>query len=191
MPRVESQMIDLATPAPMFTLPDASGALHSLSDAADAKAILVVFLCNHCPFVKHLADALSAMAREFQPAGLATFGIMPNDIETHPDDGPVHMLEEAAARNYPFPYLLDQDQAVAKAYRAMCTPDFYLFDAEHLLVYRGQFDDSRPDAGVANGADLRAAIEATLSGSTPSADQRPSLGCNIKWIPGAEPAYCS
>jgi peroxiredoxin len=184
MPRVESQMIELGTVAPAFCLPDGNGAMAALDDAKDAKAILVAFICNHCPFVKHIADPLASMARDFLDQGLATFGIMSNDIVNYPDDGPKEMVREAAARGYEFPYLLDEDQSVARAYQAMCTPDFYLFGADHTLVYRGQFDGSRPGDGEATGKDLREAIERTLRGEhLDEATQRPSLGCNIKWIP--------
>lgn len=184
MPRVESQMIALGTLAPAFRLPDGTGSMVALEDAIDAKAILVAFICNHCPFVKHLADPLASMAKEFAGQGLATFGIMSNDIVNYPDDGPEEMVREAAARGYEFPYLLDEDQSVAKAYQAMCTPDFYLFGEDKKLVYRGQFDDSRPGDGEATGKSLREAIERTLKGeSVDEAGQRPSLGCNIKWIP--------
>lgn len=189
MPRVESQMIELGTIAPSFELSDGLGRTYSLDDAQDAKAILVAFICNHCPFVKHLAGEFSTLASEYAQEGLATFAIMPNDITTHPADSPEAMMEEAALRGYEFPYVFDEDQSVAKAYRAMCTPDFYLFDGDRKLVYRGQFDDSRPEMGVATGKDLRDAVIAVLDGKTPTEEQQPSLGCNIKWIPGREPDY--
>ena len=189
MPRVASQMVELGTPAPDFSLPDPTGAMHALSDAADSKAVLIVFLCNHCPFVKHLADELAAMTSKYASDGLVTFGIMPNDIESHPDDGPEHMAAEATSRGYTFPYLYDKDQSVAKAFKAMCTPDFFLYGPDRTLVYRGQFDDSRPDNGTATGDDLDAAIEAVIYGDPVPAEQMPSLGCNIKWRPGNEPDY--
>ena len=191
MPRVLSQMVELGTPAPSFTLPDSNGTMHSLDDAAEAKAILVVFMCNHCPFVKHLADELAAMTTKYSAEGLKTFGIMSNDIESHPEDGPEKMAAEVTSRGYTFPYLFDADQEVAKAYKAMCTPDFFLYGPDRILAYRGQFDDSRPDNGSATGDDLDAAIEAILFGDPVPAEQMPSLGCNIKWRPGNEPDYVS
>jgi len=183
-------MLALGTPAPDFDLPDYDGRRHSLAEFAAAPALLVVFICNHCPFVRHLRREFAALAREFQPRGLAVVAINSNDIAARPEDGPDGMRAEASELGYVFPYLLDESQDVAKAYRAACTPDFFLFDATRRLVYRGQFDDSRPgnDRPV-TGADLRAAIEATLAGGTPGPDQRPSLGCNIKWRAGNEPAY--
>lgn len=189
MPRVLSQMVALGTPAPSFSLPDPEGKLHSLDDAADAKAVLVVFLCNHCPFVKHLADELAAITSRYAPQGLATFGIMSNDVASHPDDAPEKMSAEAQARGYSFPYLFDADQEVAKSFKAMCTPDFFLYGTDRTLVYRGQFDDSRPDSGTATGDDLDAAIEAIIYGDPVPAEQMPSTGCNIKWREGNEPDY--
>lgn len=184
-------MVELGTPAPSFSLPDPEGRMHSLDDAAGAKAILVVFLCNHCPFVKHVADELSAMTRKYAAEGLVTFGIMSNDITNHPDDSPEKMASEAQARGYTFPYLHDANQEVAKAFKAMCTPDFFLYGPDRTLIYRGQFDDSRPDSGNATGDDLDAAIEAALFGDPVPAEQMPSMGCNIKWLPGNEPDYAS
>ena len=191
MPRVLSQMVELGTPAPSFSLPDPEGRMHSLDDAANAKAILVVFLCNHCPFVKHVADELAAMTRKYAAEGLVTFGIMSNDITNHPDDSPEKMASEAQARGYTFPYLHDSNQEVAKAFKAMCTPDFFLYGPDRTLIYRGQFDDSRPDSGNATGDDLDAAIEAAIFGDPVPAEQMPSMGCNIKWLPGNEPDYAS
>ena len=164
--------------------------MHSLDEAADARAYLVMFICNHCPFVKHVADELARIAADYGPKGVAVFAINSNDIENYPDDGPEAMEAEAAARGYTFPYLLDRDQSVAKAYEAACTPDFYLFDAGRLLVYRGQLDDSRPGNDLpVDGHDLRRAIDAVLENRAVAEAQTPSLGCNIKWIRGNEPSY--
>ena len=190
MARTPSQMLPLGTLAPGFSLPDADGRTHTLDDAEGSRGFLVMFICNHCPFVKHLADELARLGHDYQEKGVAIFAINSNDIESHPADGPEKMKEEAAHRGYTFPYLVDADQSVAKAYEAACTPDFYLFDAERRLVYRGQLDGSRPDNGVpVDGADLRRALDAVLAGEPVSQEQVPSLGCNIKWKPGNEPAY--
>jgi peroxiredoxin len=190
MARTPSTMLPLGTPAPDFRLPDFDGRVHALVDARDAPALLVAFVCNHCPFVRHLREGFAAFARDYGPRGLAIVAINSNDLEAYPQDGPDAMRQEAAEHGYAFPYLLDASQAVAKAYRAACTPDFFLFDAERRLVYRGQFDDSRPgnDRPV-TGADLRAAVEATLARGKPAEEQLPSLGCNIKWRKGNEPDY--
>jgi peroxiredoxin len=185
-----STMLELGTPAPHFALPDTEGNPVSLADARGAKALLVMFICNHCPFVKHLRPALARLAEEYAPRGVAVVGINANDAERYPADGPEAMRREKAEAGYPFPYLYDETQEVAKAYRAACTPDFFLFDAGHRLVYRGQFDDSRPSNGVpVTGRDLRAALDAVLEGRAVPAEQKPSLGCNIKWRPGNEPDY--
>jgi peroxiredoxin len=190
MARTPSTMLELGTPAPDFVLPDYDGRLHALADFAAAPALLVVFTCNHCPFVRHVRPEFAAFAREYQARGLAVVAINSNDIENYPQDGPDAMRAEVAELGYAFPYLIDATQDVAKAYRAACTPDFFLFDARRQLVYRGQFDDSRPGNGrPVTGADLRAAVEATLAGGTPGPDQMPSLGCNIKWRKGNEPRY--
>lgn len=190
MVKTPSTMLPLGTPAPDFSLPNVDGGRVSLSDFADAKGLLVVFMCNHCPFVIHLADQLASFAKEYQAKGLEVVGISSNDITTHPEDSPEKMVEEAAARGYTFPYLYDASQDVAIAYRAACTPDFFLFNADMRLAYRGQFDSSRPGSDIpATGADLRAAADAVLAGKPPSEDQQPSIGCNIKWTPGAEPEY--
>lgn len=182
-------MLPLGTSAPAFSLPNVDGSTVSLADFA-GKPLLVVFMCNHCPFVIHLADALADFGREYTDKGLSIVGVSSNDITTHPDDSPEKMVDEAKARGYVFPYLYDATQEFAKAYRAACTPDFFLFDAGHELVYRGQFDETRPDSGAApTGADLRTAADAVLAGDAPSIDQTPSLGCNIKWTPGNEPDY--
>lgn len=190
MAAVESQMLPLGTQAPAFRLPDADGALHSLDDAAGSRAYLVMFICNHCPFVKHVADELARLGNDYQSKGVAVFAINSNDIENYPADGPEKMKQEAAQRGYTFPYLLDADQGVAKSYLAACTPDYYLFDADRKLVYRGQLDGSRPGNAVAvDGRDLRGAIDAVLSGEPVPDEQVPSIGCNIKWIPGNAPDY--
>jgi hypothetical protein len=147
-------------------------------------------MCNHCPYVKHVAAGLAQLAKDYQPKGVAVVGISSNDIKSHPDDAPAKMAEEVKLRGYTFPYLFDQSQSVAKAYRAACTPDFYVFDREHKLAYRGQMDASRPDSGIpVTGNDLRAALDAVLAGKSPTAEQKPSIGCNIKWTPNNEPDY--
>jgi peroxiredoxin len=183
-------MLSLGTQAPDFSLPDAEGKTVSLGDFADAPALLIVFMCNHCPYVKHVAAGLAELAREYQARGVAVVGINSNDVATYPDDAPEKMAEEVKLRGYTFPYLYDGTQEVAKAYRAACTPDFYVFDGERRLVYRGQMDDSRPESGIAvTGKDLRAALDAVLAGQPVPEDQRASLGCNIKWKDGNEPEY--
>lgn len=190
MARTPSTMLPLGTPAPDFSLPNIDGRTVSLADFKDAPALVVVFMCNHCPFVKHVAPELAKLARDYQPRGVAVVGINSNDVVAHPDDAPPKMADEAKHRGYTFPYLFDATQAVAKAYRAACTPDFYLFDKSRRLAYRGQLDASRPDSGVApSGVDLRAALDAVLAGKSPSPDQKPSIGCNIKWKSGNEPDY--
>jgi peroxiredoxin len=183
-------MLPLGTPAPSFSLMNIDGRMVTLTDLADQPALLVIFMCNHCPFVKHLADAISEFAIEYMPKGLAVVGINSNDVANYPADSPEQMVAEAMQRGYEFPYLYDETQDVAKAYRAACTPDFFLFDKVRELVYRGQFDDSRPDSGIpVTGKDLRAAVDAALAGRKPSSDQKPSIGCNIKWKMGNEPGY--
>ncbi|MBL9149955.1 MAG: thioredoxin family protein [Phycisphaerae bacterium] len=192
MPATPSTMVSLGTPAPDFDLPDVRGGHVSLASLRDAKALLVIFLCNHCPFVKHIRGELAALPRDYASMGLATVGICSNDPEKYPQDNFDAMKAEALANGWTFPYLHDADQAVAKAYRAACTPDFFLYDRNRRLVYRGQLDASRPSNGVpVTGADLRAAIDATLRGAAVPAEQIPSIGCNIKWIPGREPAYAA
>jgi thiol-disulfide isomerase/thioredoxin len=183
-------MLALGTSAPTLRLPDYDGAMHSLEDFAKAPALLVVFVCNHCPFVRHIRAEFARFAREYAPRGLAIVAINSNDLAAYPQDGPDAMRQEARELGYGFPYLIDATQSVAKAYRAACTPDFFLFDAGRKLVYRGQFDDSRPGSDrPVTGADLRAAADAVLAGCPVSPDQRPSLGCNIKWKPGEAPDY--
>ncbi len=190
MARTPSTMLELGTTAPSFRLPDCDGRLHGLDDFAAAPALLVVFMCEHCPFVRHIRGALAAFTREYAPRGLATVAINANDLEKYPEDGPDAMRREQAELGYVFPYLIDASQSVAKAYHAACTPDFFLFDRDRRLAYRGQFDGSRPGNAVpVTGADLRAAVDALLAGAPLPAEQRPSLGCNIKWKPGNAPDY--
>lgn len=190
MVKTASTMLPLGTAAPAFSLPNVDGKTVSLADFASAKGLLVIFMCNHCPFVKHLRTALAEFGRECQGRGLAVVAISSNDVALHPDDSPARMVDEHRSAGYTFPYLYDATQGVAKAYKAACTPDFYLFDADQTLVYRGQFDSSRPSNGQpVTGADLRAAVDTLLSGKSPLQTQRPSIGCNIKWIRGSEPDY--
>ena len=187
---VTSTMLPLGTRAPDFRLPDPSGRVWARDDFAGAPALLVMFLCNHCPYVRHIRDALASATCEFQERGVAVVGINSNDIVAYPDDAPERMEEEARAVGYEFPYLVDETQEVASAYRAACTPDFFVFDGDRRLVYRGQFDDSRPaNRRNVTGADLRAAIDAVLTGRAITLEQQPSMGCNIKWKPGREPDW--
>ncbi len=190
MVQTASTMLRLGTPAPDFSLPDTDGKEVSLADFADAPALLVVFMCNHCPYVKHVAAGLAQLAKDYQKRRVAVVGINSNDVDTHPDDSPAKMADEVKHRGYTFPYLYDATQEVAKAYQAACTPDFYVFDGERKLVYRGQMDASRPGSDVpVTGQDLRAALDAVLAGQAVSGNQRASLGCNIKWKPGNAPDY--
>ncbi len=190
MVATESQMLPLGTEAPAFSLPDPDGRLHSLDDAPDARAYLVMFICNHCPFVKHVRRELVRLGEDYLPRGVAIFAINSNDYEQQRDDSPERMREEAQRFGYRFPYLVDREQSVAKAYRAACTPDFFLFDSDRKLVYRGQLDASRPSNKMpVTGSDLRAALDAVLEGREVPADQTPSIGCNIKWRPGNAPDY--
>jgi peroxiredoxin len=183
-------MLPLGTGAPDFALPNVDGSTVTLADAAGPRGTLVMFICNHCPFVKHVADQLAALGRDCLPRGIGVVAISSNDVSSHPADSPEQMVHEAEERGYVFPYLYDETQEVAHAYHAACTPDFFLFDGDRKLAYRGQLDASRPGNDVpVTGADLRAAIDALLSGHPVPAEQRPSLGCNIKWKPGNEPAY--
>lgn len=185
-----STMLPLQTKAPRFSLPDTEGNTVSLSDFADASVLLVVFMCNHCPFVKHIIDAFVKLAKEYQGKGVAIVGINSNDVDNYPEDRPELMAKEVRERGFTFPYLYDATQDVAKAYQAACTPDFYVFDKNRALVYRGQMDDSRPGNGEPiTGADLRAALDAALAGREIPGQQRPSVGCNIKWKAGQEPEY--
>jgi peroxiredoxin len=190
MVKTASTMLPIGSSAPDFTLPNVDGSIVSLTDFVDRDGLLVMFICNHCPFVIHLREHLAKFAREYQEKGLGIVGISSNDAETYPQDRPERMEEEAEAHGYTFPYLYDETQEVAKAYHAACTPDFFLFDRQKKLVYRGQFDDSRPESGKpVTGADLRAACNAVLAGKSVPKEQRPSIGCNIKWKPGNEPEY--
>jgi len=191
MAATPSQMLALGTPLPRFSLPDTvSGRSFDSETLKDAPASIVAFICNHCPFVVHIRDRLAEFGRFCQERGVRMVAVSSNDVDTHAQDAPTRMAEEAARVGYPFPYLYDESQEVAKAFRAACTPEFYLFDGSARLVYRGQFDDSRPGNGApVTGADLRAAVEAVLSGRSPSLEQRPSVGCNIKWKPGNAPDY--
>jgi peroxiredoxin len=183
-----STMVALATAAPDFHLPDPNGRMVSLSDFKAAPAMLIMFICNHCPYVKHVRTELARLAKEYQARGVAVVGINSNDATRYPDDSPERMQAEVGEAGYTFPYLYDETQEVARAYQAACTPDFFLFDGERRLAYRGQLDDSRPgnDRPV-TGADLRAALDAVLAGRAVAGDQKPSAGCNIKWKPGNEP----
>ena len=190
MAEVPSTMLPLGTAAPDFSLPSADGGLVSLEQYGKAPALLVMFLCPHCPYVKHLRSGIAAFVREYQDRGLTAVAINSNDIERFPADSPEGMAEEASEAGYTFPYLFDEDQEVAKAYQAACTPDFFLFDGDRRLAYRGQFDASRPGSGVpVTGEDLRRATAAVIDGEPVPAGQVPSVGCNIKWKPGNEPAY--
>ena len=184
-------MLPPDTQAPNFRLPDTNGKVVSLSDFKDASALLILFICNHCPYVKHIRHELADLAEEYQKRGVAIVGINSNDAAAYPEDSPAKMVEEVKNIGYTFPYLRDESQTAAKAYRAACTPDIYLFDQQRRLVYHGQFDDSRPGNGIpATGEDLRNALDALLSGKPVSPDQKPGIGCNIKWKPGNEPDYC-
>jgi peroxiredoxin len=190
MVAVHSTMLPLGTKAPDFRLPDPGGKMFSLADFQGRRALVVMFICNHCPYVKHIRGALAQMARDFQPLGVGFVGISSNDAANYPADSPAKMAEEAKAAGYTFPYLYDETQTVARDYHAACTPDLYLFDHDQRLMYRGQLDDSRPSNGLpVTGKDLRAALEAVLAGKPVSATQKPSIGCNIKWKPGNEPDY--
>ncbi len=191
MALVASTMLALGTEAPDFSLPEpATGRTVSLSGVDGAGGLLVVFLSNHCPFVKHLADHFAGLAAEYQGRGVAVVGINANDVVNYPDDSPAKMVDEVARRGYTFPYLFDETQAVAKAYRAACTPDFFLFDGDRRLAYRGQYDGSRPSLDLpVTGSDLRAALDSVLAGDAPPAEQVPSVGCNIKWRAGEEPGW--
>jgi len=185
-----STMLPLGTIAPGFHLPDTDGKTVSLANFKGRPALLVLFLCNHCPYVVHIRDGLAQLAREYMTRGVGIVGINANDEIKYPADSPQKMKAEAKAAGYVFPYLFDATQKVAKSYRAACTPDIFLFDKDQRLVYRGQFDDSRPDnQQPVTGKDLREALEAVLGGQPPLKIQRASIGCNIKWKPGNEPDY--
>ena len=190
MVRTPSTMLPLGTPAPDFELPNVDGRMVSYATAAGPRGTVVMFICNHCPFVKHVADQLAVLGRDYMPRGIGFAAISSNDVSAHPADSPEQMVAEAEQRGYPFPYLYDDTQGVAKAYHAACTPDFYAFDAERKLVYRGQLDPSRPGSDLpVTGADLRRALDSLLTGGATVADQIASLGCNVKWKVGNEPAY--
>ncbi|MGE3578925.1 MAG: thioredoxin family protein [Vicinamibacterales bacterium] len=190
MAATPSTMLELGTPLPVFDLPDYSGASVSSASLAGAKGVLVMFVSVHCPFVKLIQAEVGRFASEYLPKGLRIVAIGANDLATHPQDGPDGMKGQAAANGWTFPYLVDASQQVAKAFKAACTPDLFLFDAQGRLAYRGQFDGARPGNGVAvTGADLRAAADRVLAGEPVPADQRPSIGCNIKWRSGNEPDY--
>jgi len=186
-----STMLALGTSAPDFQLRDVvSGEEISLATFADKSALLVMFICRHCPFVKHIQGQLAQLGRDYQLTSLAILAISANDAEKYPDDAPASLKAMAEELGFVFPFVYDETQAVAKAYDAACTPDFFLFDSARRLVYRGQLDDSRPSNGVpVTGKDLRAAIDKVLSGQPVPTEQKPSLGCNIKWKPGNEPPY--
>jgi peroxiredoxin len=185
-----STMLPLGTSAPPFSLPDIAGKTVSIGDFKNAPALLVMFICNHCPYVKHVRTGLAQLAKEYQARGAAIVAISSNDVKCYPDDSPAKMALEAKEAGYTFPYLYDESQAVARAYQAACTPDFFLFDRERQLVYRGQLDDSRPGNGIpVTGSELRAALDAVLAGKPVPKDQKASIGCNIKWKPGNEPKY--
>jgi peroxiredoxin len=197
MAATESTMLALGTPAPAFRLPDvATGGFLSLAELAGGKAVLVVFLCAHCPYVVHVAPELARIAKDYAGKSVAIVGITANDTAAYPQDAPEPTARFAKEAGFPFPILFDEDQSVARAYSAACTPDFFLFDAGHRLFYRGQIDSSRPGRGPdrpgqgsLDGADLRAALDALLEGKPSPENQRPSIGCNIKWKPGNEPVF--
>jgi len=190
MVRTLSTMLPLGTEAPMFSLSDTDGNVVQLGDFKDKKGLLVAFICNHCPYVKHVAAGLAKLGEDMMSQGFGVVAISSNDIAMHPDDSPEKMKAEKERRGYTFPYLYDKTQGIAKAYKAACTPDFFLFDAQHRLVYRGQMDDSRPGTDKpVTGHDIQQAVAAMLAGKPPVETQTPSLGCNIKWVSGAEPEY--
>jgi len=183
MVKTLSSMIPLGTIAPDFKLQDpGSGEYQSLAELRGPLATVIMFICNHCPFVKHITSELVLLANDYQARGVSFVAINSNDVETYPDDSPENMVLEAATNGYPFPYLFDETQQVAKAYHAVCTPDFFVFDADLSCVYRGQLDDSRPGNDIAvSGSDVRAALNAVMTGNSVSESQKPSVGCNIKW----------
>ncbi len=190
MVRTASTMSPLGSSAPDFSLLNVDGRVVSLRDFADAPALLVMFICNHCPYVKHVAPVLAQVCREYQAQGVAVVAVSSNDSVAYPEDSPEQMAQEARDRGYTFPYLFDETQEVARAYGAACTPDFFLYDRNRKLAYRGQLDSSRPRSDIpVTGEDLTAAVRAVLAGQPAAPDQRPSLGCNIKWKPGCEPDY--
>ena len=191
MVKTLSTMLELGTQAPVFELPDVvSGRTISLDTFADDKALLTMFICRHCPFVKHIQHELARLGMDYRGRGLGIVAVSANDAAAYPDDAPEHLKAMAVELGFTFPFCYDETQETAKAYSAACTPDFFLFDGGRTLVYRGQLDDSRPESGIpVTGRDLRAAIDAALAGKPADKDQRPSIGCNIKWRPGNEPSY--
>ncbi len=188
---VASTMLALGTPAPDFALPDTvTGETITLARFAGKSALLVMFICQHCPYVKHIQLELAKLGKDYNHSGLGMVAISSNAVETHPDDAPENLKAMAIALGFTYPFCYDESQAVAKAYTAACTPDFFLFDGDRRLVYRGQLDDSRPGNGLpVTGQDLRTAIDRVLAGQPVPTEQKPSIGCNIKWKPGNEPAY--
>ena len=185
-------MLPLGTQAPDFDLPDPDGRRYRLEDFDQCEALVVAFICNHCPYVKHIRSGLSDFARDYVDRNVAILAINANDFVTHPADSPDAMRREVQEYNYCFPYVYDQTQETAKAFRAMCTPEFYVFDREKRLAYRGQFDGARPGNDIpVTGADVRNALDALLDGREVDAHQRPSIGCNIKWKPGEDPDYAT
>ncbi len=189
MSLTESTMLPLGIEAPGFTLPDTDGNMVALADLTDGEGLVVIFMCNHCPYVIHVQKELAMVAREYEARGIRFVGINSNDVEVYQDDSPVRMREEKERIGYSFPYLFDESQEVAKDYRAACTPDIYLFDRDQRLVYRGQFDSSRPNSGTPTGENLIAAMDALLAGGPVLEEQIPGIGCNIKWKPGNAPDY--
>ena len=190
MPMTPSTMLELGTKLPVFRLAGFDGVIVGSDEHETAPALLVAFICAHCPFVKHIRHELACFATEYQTKGLAVVAINSNDIGLHPEDGPAGMRTEATEAGYTFPYLFDETQQVARAFHAACTPDFFLFDKSGRLAYRGQFDDSRPGKDTpVTGADLRSAADDVLAGRPVASTQRPSIGCNIKWKPGNAPEY--
>ena len=190
MAETPSTMLDLGTPLPSFSLPDFNGQVVSDANFKGSQALVVAFICKHCPFVKHIRQEFARFAKEYEAKGLKVVAIASNDMTAFPEDGPDGMKQEAAEAGYVFPYLFDEKQQVARAFRAACTPDLFLFDGDRRLAYRGQFDGSRPKNDLpVTGSDLRAAADAVLAGKPAAETQRPSMGCNIKWSPGNAPEY--
>jgi peroxiredoxin len=188
---LSTSLLPLGSRAPEFLLPDIYGPMVGLSSFRNAKALLVVFMCRHCPYVRHVQHEIARLARDYQTKGVAIVGISPNDVDAFPEDSPEHLREQANRQGFTFPYLYDRAQHVTLAYRAACTPDFYLFEQGRFLVYHGQLDDSRPGNGIPlTGRDVRTAIDAVLAGFPVPRDQKPSMGCSIKWKPGNQPDYC-
>jgi peroxiredoxin len=190
MAATPSTMLDLGTKAPDFHLPDYDGHIHALQDHLGEKGTIIIFICNHCPYVVHIIQRFSELSSEFMKKGMGVVAISSNDVDAYPQDAPPEMKKFAEKYGFEFPYLFDQKQDIAQNYRAACTPDIYLFDENRKLIYRGQFDDSRPGNDLpVTGNDLQNAVEAMLNGEEVSAEQKPSMGCNIKWKKGNEPDY--